>query len=262
MSLEYSKLRYIDDIDENIKPMLIDQYESRRYQAFLDGVDWIEYEMVPGDFLEFGVASGITSLFISLAYQRYKQVKYASKGERKLYSFDSFEGLPENDHPRWPKEMFKNNLVAEHPTLGVGEQVQETKILEMFDKCQVEPKPTLIKGYFNETLPKFVATSDCKVAALIHVDCDIYHSAKDVLNSIKPLLQNGTLIYFDDWNNYKGSSKHGERRAVKEFLEENPDIKFEEFLIYTAFSRAFIVQIGEPKVPLTPQGTCGSFDLP
>jgi hypothetical protein len=39
----------------------------------------------------------------------------------------------------------------------------------------------LIKGWFNETLPKFtnLLESDDKIA-LLHIDCDIYSSTKTV----------------------------------------------------------------------------------
>jgi O-methyltransferase len=241
-SIEYCRLRYTDDINENIKPLLIDLYDAKRYQAFLDGVEFVEYEYVPGDFLEFGVASGVTLLFIALAYQRYKSVKYASDVERKLFGFDSFEGLPENEHRRWPKSIFKSNVVSSHPTLAIDELVTEDKIHAMFDKCEL-PRPVLIKGNFSDTIDHAREDGHIHAAALVHIDCDLYESCRDVLKGIRSLLQNGTVIYFDDWNNYKGDPNKGERRAVTEFLAENPNIIFNDFLSYTAFSKAFIVHI-------------------
>lgn len=323
----YERLRYIDDLNEHIKPLLVDKYQVARYQAFLDGIDWVTYECVPGAILEFGVASGVTSLFLTLARHRClgvyaapfppaerkeveakeekeekeekvggdklsktpsskicsieweddgaevevvgekgrkgeiiaggerKEEKVEAKGELSseaidilpVVAFDSFEGLPENTHPRWPKGIFKNNRSTGHPTLAVDEPVTEEKILQMFDKCEL-PRPTLVKGYFSETIPRTLGTAhkpggvlNITAAALVHIDCDLYESCKDVLYGIKHLLQQGTLIYFDDWNNYKGDRSKGERRAVREFLEENKDIEFEEHLSYTAFCKSFIV---------------------
>ena len=61
------------------------------------------------------------------------------------------------------------------------------------------------------------------------IDCDYYSSARDVLNYIKPYLQKGTIIIFDDWYAFKGDKNHGEQKAFNEFLNKNKDIYFIDF---------------------------------
>ena len=52
----------------------------------------------------------------------------------------------------------------------------------------------------------------------VNIDVDLYKSAVTVLEFITPLLQKGTIIYFDDWC---GNSDEicGERLAFKQWTE-------------------------------------------
>jgi hypothetical protein len=80
---------------------------------------------------------------------------------------------------------------------------------------------------------------------LLHIDVDLYSSTKDLLKFVKPLLVNGSLIFFDDWycfiSNIKSSS--GEQKAVKEFLEINKNIKLIPWKTYSTFGQSFFVNI-------------------
>lgn len=50
----------------------------------------------------------------------------------------------------------------------------------------------------------------------------LFESAKLVLNFIRPLLVDGTIIIFDDWYTFKGNPNLGEQHAFKEWLDNNP----------------------------------------
>ncbi len=141
--------------------------------------------------LEFGVFSGKTINFIS------------SFTEGKVFGFDSFEGLPEDWRPGFPKELF--------------------------DKKGILPKVNnnveLIKGWFNETLPDFVkehCINNKKKISFIHIDCDIYSSTKYIFDILKDYLDENCVIVFDELLNYKGfDGDNGELRALYEFINEN-----------------------------------------
>ena len=77
-----------------------------------------------------------------------------------------------------------------------------------------------------------------KKLAFVHIDCDFYSSTKLVLDYIKPYLQNGTIILFDDWHTFKGNYEYGEKKAFEEFREKNKDIEFNEIPCY-ALRRIF-----------------------
>lgn len=130
---------------------------------------------------EFGVWRGTTINFL------------ASLTQRTLYGFDSFEGLPERWRDGFEKGRFK---VASLPR--VRDNVQ------------------LIKGWFNESLPPFLSAHK-EPAAFLHVDCDLYSSAKTVLELFAPRIRKGTVIVFDDYFNYPGWQQ-GEHKAFNEFI--------------------------------------------
>jgi hypothetical protein len=139
---------------------------------------------LPGQVLEFGVNAGGT-------------IRHLAKlmPDRKIHGFDSFEGLPE----AWSG----NNLPA-------GAFSRGGKL------PKVPANVTLHKGWFNDTLPGFVAANPAPIAFL-HVDCDIYASTKTIFDGLAPQIVPGTVIVFDEFFNYPNWQAH-EYRAFMEFL--------------------------------------------
>jgi Methyltransferase domain len=137
--------------------------------------------------LEFGVFSGRTINYIS---------KFTAD---KVYGFDSFEGLPETWRPGFEKGVFNKNG----------------------NLPDVNSNVELIKGWFNETLPDFIKSQNKKVSFL-HIDCDLYSSAKYILNTLKDHLDNDCVVIFDELVNYPGfDGDTGELKAFYEFINEN-----------------------------------------
>ena len=136
-----------------------------------------------GLFLEFGVASGRTISHI------------AKTRSQPVYGFDSFEGLPEDWRSGFNKGAFAGNLPP------------------------VPSNVTLIKGWFNETLPSFLASTKGDVA-LLHVDCDLYSSTKCIFDLLAGRIKSGSVIIFDEFWNYPGWREH-EVKAFDEFKEKN-----------------------------------------
>lgn len=136
---------------------------------------------------EFGVAGGRTLRI------------FAGAEVNKFYGFDSFEGLPESWMPEFEKGTFKMEGLP-----WVPENVE------------------LIKGLFDDTLPKFVSRSDIigRKADFIHIDCDLYHSTKSVFDNIAQFIKEGTIIAFDEYFNYPGWQMD-EFKAFQEFVEAN-----------------------------------------
>jgi len=75
------------------------------------------------------------------------------------------------------------------------------------------------------------------------VDCDLYKSAKEVMNFIRPVLQNGTVVVFDDWYCYHADPNKGEQRALSEFLELHPEVDFIQYKKFGIVGNSFIVNI-------------------
>ncbi|MPS71617.1 MAG: class I SAM-dependent methyltransferase [Chryseobacterium sp.] len=152
----------------------------------------IEQADTNGIWLEFGVGSGKSISFI------------AKQNEKtKIYGFDSFFGLPED----W---IFSNNKVYKKDSYsrnGLAPNINQENI-------------ELIIGLFNETLPEFCSKNKNR-ASLIHIDCDLYSSTKDVLDILysHSMIKSGTIILFDEFYNYQNYENY-EYKAFTEFIKE------------------------------------------
>ncbi|MGH7981341.1 MAG: TylF/MycF/NovP-related O-methyltransferase [Limisphaerales bacterium] len=121
-----------------------------------------------GLYLEFGVFRGGSINHI------------AGQVDKPVYGFDSFEGLPERRKDRYEAGHFKVDALP-----------------------KVRSNVTLIKGWFDKTLPEFLEKRPENVAFL-HVDCDLYSSTRTIFSCLAPRIKPGTVIVFDEYFNYPG----------------------------------------------------------
>lgn len=192
---------------------------------------YIYDEKVEGSYFEFGVARGMT--FISAYHLSRKQNFFVDR----FYALDSFEGLPKPKGPDKELERFKEG--AESWSLKTFKDNLKKKNV---DNNRVK----IYKGWFKDTWTKDVVydlKKEGENIAIAWIDCDMYQSTKDVLDNIRPLLQQGSVLIFDDWFCYKGDPTKGEQRAIKEFLEENKDISLTPFYRFGIVGNSFVVNI-------------------
>ncbi len=217
---------------------LIDQMMRRnldRWTMYLRAVDFVNFEAVEGDILEFGVFGGVSMALLAQAYA------FDPKGmTRRIVGYDSFQGLPQSEetHARWTGGDCAR-IHAWHPTMKPGDVVTEEITLDLFRRCGLD-KPELEVGLFQDTIAKTVP-SKYAAAALVHVDCDMYESAKIVLAGLAPVLQEGTVVLFDEWFSYKGNPGKGEARAFFEFLEAHPEWGAQHYQPYGPYSNSYIL---------------------
>jgi hypothetical protein len=74
-----------------------------------------------------------------------------------------------------------------------------------------------VHGWFDQTLPGFLEEHQQPIAFL-HVDSDLYSSAKTIFDQVHDRIRPGTIIQFDDFVNYPGWEE-GEYKAFQEFVE-------------------------------------------
>ena len=120
--------------------------------------------------------------------------------------------------------------------------VNEEKITKNIIKTARGQKMNLIKGFYQDTI-KNKKPNDLNIkkkARVVMIDCDLKESTKLALDFIKPSIQQGTIILFDDFLDYKGDINKGEYGAFKEFQESNPTILFRRAFDYGYRGRAFI----------------------
>ncbi|WP_181292131.1 TylF/MycF/NovP-related O-methyltransferase [Brachyspira hampsonii] len=83
---------------------------------------------------------------------------------------------------------------------------------------KVNDNVSLIQGYFDKTLPIFLNEHKENIA-FIHIDSDLYSSAKTIFDNVYDRIESGTIIQFDEYYNYPGW-KHHEYKAFKEFADK------------------------------------------
>lgn len=177
-------------------------------ERFADPYRTLEYALSrtsgSGMALEFGVYSGTTMKMISSAL-----------AGRDVYGFDSFEGLPEPWRTGFDAGHFD---VDKLPDVGSAE---------------------LVVGWFDETLPDFLADHPGPVTFL-HVDSDLYSSARTVLELVGPRLEPGSIVVFDEYFNYPGWQQH-EYRAWQEHVERT-GLEY-SYLAYTYDNEQVVIRI-------------------
>lgn len=149
-------------------------------------------------FLEFGVYTGGSINLFS------KQLKSINET---IYGFDTFEGLTEDwlTHVFFPKgSLSLNNKLP-----------------------KVAKNAILIKGKIQDTLDNFLKDNLKKKILFAHMDMDTYASTRFALAKIKPFLEKGSVILFDEFYGYPNWQQE-EYKAFTEVFKEN-EYKFIAF---------------------------------
>jgi len=157
-------------------------------------------EDVPGDFVECGVAAGGSSALLAAVIRRH------SKRERRLFAFDTFEGMPA------PSALDTHGGRAANETgWGTGTcAAAETSLQEICRILDVNDIVQPVKGLFADTLPRISG----RPIAMLHMDGDWYRSTLDILENLYDSVVPGGFIQVDDYGHWEGC-----RRAVHEFFE-------------------------------------------
>ncbi len=113
-----------------------------------------------------------------------------------IYGFDSFEGLKEDWRGTWYAQG----------AFDVGGRLPE-----------VLPNVTLVKGWFDETVPKFLADHPDQPFSFIHIDSDTFEAASLVLSLLKDRIVRGTVLVFDEYLGFP-NWKNGEFAAWRDFV--------------------------------------------
>ena len=217
-----------------IRESLVRQHAGR-WAAFERAIDFVNRLGVPGDILEFGVFAGASLALLALSQHRHPHGL-----PRRVVGFDSFNGLPatHDPHPVWREGAFGVNEWW-HPTLPIGAPVAPDAVHDLFRACAL-PEPTVVDGAFVDAVPR-VVPRDVGAAAIVHLDCDLYESTRDALAGVADVLQDGTMLLFDDWFLYHGNPERGEARALREFLAARPGWAAAHYTSYGVCANAFIL---------------------
>jgi len=214
--------------------------------------DFVFAEAVPGDYLEFGTFKGASFVeayrLLEKAYVRWNDpatnsnafssppsdnVPIIKKRSIRYFAFDSFKGLPplsdsDKGHSRFSTGRY---------------DCSQESFIKQIQYSGVDLKKIVINpGFYNESLTKdFKVKNSLNAASIIMIDCDLYESTVPVLEFVTDLLQQGSILIFDDWFAFRGDPSKGQQRAVSEWLSRNPDIMIRDYAYFGPSQRAFIV---------------------
>ena len=191
--------------------------EILRWVRRVLGKDGTEVE---GDLVELGCYKGDTSLMLAEVLRDYNRggvvENSVEKPVKKLWIYDSFEGLPE-----------KSN--RDESALGVNFQkgalsVTKREVKERFLRAGL-PVPVIKKGWFADLteadMPERIA--------LAFLDGDLYESVSDSLRLVgAKMAKDGVILVHDYYN----PALPGVARAVDEWLKgRGLDLQFRESLV-------------------------------
>ncbi len=165
-------------------------------------------EDVPGDIAEFGVSGGVSLMAFTRIFNCIES-GLDNKEKRKIYGFDSFEGLPELSN----NDSSINGSNAQMKEGGFKDELGASYLKKFVNEFQ---SVSLVKGWFSQTIPEFLECNPAISFSLVHVDCDLYESTMDVLEGVWDYVTPGGVIVFDELFH---KDFPGETKAFREFFD-------------------------------------------
>ena len=162
-------------------------------------------QVSPDLWLEFGVNNGYSVNLTTIV-----RSKMYPNNNNRIFGFDSFVGLP--------------TTFAQ----GTGLPLKAGMFSQNGILPAVRKNVVLIKGWFNETLPKFLEQYKNNKVSYVNIDNDLYEGSKYLLQHITPRLTRGSMLHFHELIYYnKTKSCHGldELKALYENLARFPKLK-------------------------------------
>lgn len=179
------------------------------YSLYMD-VKYIVEHKIPGDIVECGVWKGGMIQLIALT------LKKLGDESRKIYLYDTFEGLPEpsdcdKDWDGVPAHATWNKARQAGEKWGYGGTMEEVREI-VFSTGYPEDKFVFSKGMVEETIPGLMPDQ----ISILRLDTDFYSSTRHELIHLYPGLAVGGVLVIDDYGYFQGA-----RKATDEYFAEN-----------------------------------------
>lgn len=165
-------------------------------------IDCIQQRKIPGDYCDFGIALGGSSIFIASRLSP----------ETCFFGFDVFERIPPPGLKDDKASHERYATIASGLSTGIKGDVYYGYLDNLFDivcgnfenyGLHVDGNTiNLIKGQYEKVLTN---TAQPSCIAFAHIDCDWYESVKIVLEFLKSRMSIGSYIVVDDFNAWGGA---------------------------------------------------------
>ena len=179
-------LNLIDSIGDE-RGFLLNEREAFFLYCAVKGTTKVE-----GDLAEVGVFQGASAKLICEA-----------KGDRHLYLFDTFEGLPD------PSDADNKRQYQ----FSAGQYLSDVDSVKSYlsdYRCV-----SIVKGMFPATVD---VIAEVKKFSFVHLDVDLYQSTHDCIEYFYPRMSRGGIIISHDY-----VLASGVRKAVDEFFSDKPE---------------------------------------
>ena len=163
---------------------------------------------VPGDYIETGVWRGGACIFLRGI------LKARGVTDRRVWVADSFEGLPEPDPERNPKESAAHHGRLFKKTYQHFAVSLETVQANFQAYGLLDAQVVFLKGWFEDTLP----SAPIERLAVMRLDGDYYDSTMQALDALWPKLSVGGYAIIDDYGEDQWTDC---RKAVDTFRAAN-----------------------------------------
>ena len=163
---------------------------------------------VAGDLIETGVWRGGATIFMRALLKTYGVT------DRIVWAADSFEGLPEPDPERFPKEAaFHRGQITQKLYNNLAVSLEDVQA-NFAAYGVLDEQVRFLKGWFRDTLPSAPIDRLC----LLRLDGDYYESTMDALTNLYGKLSIGGIVIIDD---YAEDGWTNCRQAVDEFRAQH-----------------------------------------
>lgn len=154
---------------------------------------------VEGDFVETGVWRGGACIFANALFKKLNS-------PRKIYVYDSFEGLPIPDGEKYPMDAGDDHYKIPELSVSLETVTSNFKLIDE-DISNI----VFVKGWFRDTLKD----NTIDKISLLRLDGDMYESTVDPINYLYPKINTGGFCIVDDYN-----PKFGAHHVVNEYRME------------------------------------------
>lgn len=169
---------------------------------------------VSGDYLEVGVWRGGLSALVGITFAGNSQLS------RTLYLADTYEGMP--------KTVKEDNFYK-------GGELADTSVEivnNLFKSCDLSNQKVL-KGYFPDETASLVGGNNF---AFVHIDVDIFESAKKSFDWVWPRMSVNGMVVFDD---YGYSSTEGVTSLIDGYINSIIDA----MVIFNMGGQAIVIKL-------------------
>ncbi len=181
---------------------------------------------IDGDVCEFGVAQGRTSAIIA---------NELMSGDKNLYLFDTFEGLPPPSHEDELKDDIFNLGSIEAYTGQMA--CPETMVRKQLEKIEFpNHRIHIIKGRFDA---EFAQSARMPLSvSFAYIDFDFYQPIRDALDFLHGSMPEGGIIIVDDYDFFSTGAK----KAVDQFTREKGETAYSFRVAPESYGKYAVIQ--------------------